>query len=222
MASTHASSDPTSNRNSFDPKTERAGKKSIVSRMKGLFQPNPRKPIGEPPDGLKGFFDPVERPKKSPTSAEILSDSEYKPPTERERKYLKEPIFEKGFLHPPPVRGHTAAAATNQPSSSMSNSRVSYLKNQFEERIGKSTQEVTVEVKSRPCSRSLESNTMQIQALLESNAKEIQVCLERNTKEIQARDGRIKFGKDVELARYANTGKVEDWVQEVRTARESI
>lgn len=104
----------------------------------------------------------------------------------------------------------------------MSNSRVSHLKNQFEERLGKSTQEGTVEVRSRPCSMSLESNTQQIQALLESKAKEIQVCLECNTNQIKVRDGRIKFGEDVKLARYANTGEVEDWVEEVRTARESI
>lgn len=45
---------------------------------------NTQKPVGELLEGLKGFFEPVARPVKSPSPTEILSDSGYKSPTERE------------------------------------------------------------------------------------------------------------------------------------------
>lgn len=151
---------------------------------------------------LKGFFEPVNRLTKSASPAEIQSDSEYKPPAEREWKYLMtEPIFEKGLLQPPRFRGYTATAAnTNQKTPSMNQFRVSNFKNQFEENFTNGTQAETAETRSRPSSRSIDSNSSQL----------------------QAREGRISHGKDAESPRYANSGSVEDWVEEVRAARDSI
>lgn len=112
-----------------------------------------------------------------------------------------EPIFEKGFLQPPPFRGQTTAAAnTNQRTPSVNRFRVSNFKNQSEEGFANSTQAETAETRSRPSSRSLGSNTSQL----------------------QAREGEISHGKDGESPRYANSGSVEDWVEEVRVARDSI
>lgn len=198
-ASTLVCSDQTSNGHSVDRKSEISGKKSIASRMKKLFQPKPRKPVGELPDGLKGFFEPVARPVNSPSPAEFLSDSEYKPPTEREWNYLMtEPIFEKGFRQPAPFRPHTAAAINPNPQTpSVNKFRISHVKNQF---IGSCEKSSHAETRSQPSSRSLGSNTSQVQAY----------------------DGRISYGKDDEFFRYANTAKIEDWVEEVRCARGSI
>lgn len=50
--SPHADLDPISNQDSFDRKTEYAAKKSIVSCMKGLLQPKPKKLVGALPDEL--------------------------------------------------------------------------------------------------------------------------------------------------------------------------
>lgn len=114
---------------------------------------------------------------------------------------MTEPIFEKGFLQPPPFRGQTAAAAnTNQQTPSVNKFRVSNFKNQSEENFANSTQAETTETRSRPSSRSVGSNTSQL----------------------QAREGKISHGKDGESPRYANSGSVEDWVEEVRVARDSI
>lgn len=197
-ASSHASSDPILNRDFFSHKAKITDKKSIVSRMKSLFQPKPPKPVGELPEGLKGFFEPVPRPVKSPSPVEVLSDSEYKPPTEQEWNYLMtEPIFEKKYLQPPPYRRHIAAAIDPyQQTPNVNNLGVSHFKKQFEGNFERSTQAGTAKGISPPSSRSLSGNTNHIQ------------------------DARISYVKDVEFFRYANTRNIEDWVEEVR--RESI
>lgn len=197
-ASSQASSDPILNRDIFSQKAKITDKKSIVSRMKKLFEPKPQKPVGELPEGLKGFFEPVARPVKTPSPVEILSDSEYKPPTEREWNYLMtEPIFEKDYVQPPAYRRHIAAAIDpNQQTPSVNNLGVSHLKKQCDGSFERSTQAGTAEGISPPSSRSLASNTNHIQ------------------------DARISYVKDVEFFRYAITRNIEDWVEEVR--RESI
>lgn len=148
-ASSHASSDPILNRDIFRQKAGITDKKSIVSRVKRLFQPKPQKPAGELPEGLKGFFEPVARSVKPLSPVEILSDSEYKPPTEREWNYLMtEPIFKKGYLQPPAYRRHIAAAATTDPTqqtSGVNNLGVSHFKKQLEEGFERSTQAGTAE-----------------------------------------------------------------------------
>ena len=48
-----------------------AAKKSIVSGMKGLLQPKPRKLVGTLPNELKGFFEPVNRLTKPASPTEI-------------------------------------------------------------------------------------------------------------------------------------------------------
>lgn len=149
-ASSHASSDPILNSDIFRQKAGITDKKSIVSRMKRLFQPKPQKPAGELPEGLKGFFEPVARSVKPLSPVEILSDSEYKPPTEREWNYLMtEPIFKKGYLQPPAYRRHIAAAAATtdptQQTPGVNNLGVSHLKKQLEESFERSTQAGTAE-----------------------------------------------------------------------------
>lgn len=197
-ASSHASSDPILNRDIFSHKAKITEKKSILSRMKRLFQPKPQKPVGELPEGLKDFFEPVPRPVKSPSPVEVLSDSEYKPPTEREWNYLMtEPIFEKGYLQPPPYRQHFAAAIDpNQQTQNVNNLNVSNFKKEFEGKFERSTQAGTAEGIRPPSSRSLAGNANHIQ------------------------DARISCVKDVEFFRYANTKNIQDWVEEVR--RKSI
>lgn len=142
------------------------------------------------PDGLKGFFEPVEQLTKFSNPAEILFDSEYKPTTERERKYQNEPISDKWFLQPLPVCEHTAATAkADQKTPSMHKVRVSNFKNQRKDNFGKTTQAETVKATSRHSSR-----------------------------RFQVPDRRVCRGRDNELPRYSNTGNVEDWVEEVRIA----
>lgn len=161
--SSHASSDPIlNNRDVFRSKatTRITDKKSLVSRMRRLFEPKPRKPAGgELPEGLQGFFEPVLARSVKPPSGpvEILSDdSEYnnKPPTtEREWNYLMtEPIFnKKGYLQPPlAYRRHNdiaAAATATDPSNHQQTPRsvnnylgVSNFKKKFEESFERSTQ----------------------------------------------------------------------------------
>lgn len=188
--STYPSSDPISDRASFGRKTERAGKKSIFSRLRRLFHPKTRKPVSNFPDGLKGFFEPVEQLTKFLNPAEILFDSENKPSTERERKCQKEPISDKWFFQPLPVCGPTAATAkANQKTPRMNKVRVSNFKNQRKENFEKTTQAETLEATSRHSSR-----------------------------RFQVPDRRVCRGRDNELPRYSNTGNVEDWVEEVRIA----
>lgn len=174
-ASSHASSDPILNRDVFRQKARSTDKKSIVSRMRRLFEPKPQKPAGELPEGLKGFFEPVTRSVKPPSPVEILSDSEYKPPTEREWNYLMtEPIFKKGYLQPPAYRRHiTAATDPNQQTPSVNNNLgISHFKKQFEESFDRSTQAGTAEGMYKFCLtlESLRSNTNHIQS------REDQLC----------------------------------------------
>lgn len=154
-SSSHGSSDSILNRHNFRRKDKiiTDEKKSILSRfMRRLFffQPKPQKLVGQLPDGLKGFFEPIVARRsvsKTASPVENLSNSEYTPTTEREWNYLMtEPIFtENGFLRRPPHsdRRNIAAAidSYNQQAPSFNTLSVSHFKKQIEGSFEKRSQE---------------------------------------------------------------------------------